>query len=370
MVNEEEIHIEDEDDVNQEKENNADSDNIPVEFTEKFVIKKGKGTPLKDIPNVVSKLETKVFSFFTALHCILYGQNDEVEDYKKDVLHFSGFVLHDDEENQREKVKERLCRCTREMLAQLFSVFDICVGTAFYGMKKEKIIQLLLNFLEAPYDGSEEAESFHKEPFQMPSRKRKLETTEKLSSEMDTSSSLEAVHEEDKEESKEANNNVTSSEPEEMRGSEKEKKSTVPETPMDGGLNLSKDVPDMNEGTRGVASFELNSKSSSEKLMKSVWELEKSNKNQKFTESRVANGGDKPPKEWCDPSCEEVQNAISIILEKIDITTATFTDVLEELDEHFEMDMSPRKDAIKVMIEEGLYRLADNILELEDHEEN
>ncbi|KAJ3698001.1 hypothetical protein LUZ61_001706 [Rhynchospora tenuis] len=262
----------------------------------------------------------------------------QLEDYKKDVLQFSGFVPHHDEENQREKVKERLHKCTREMLAQLFSVFDICVGSAFYAMNKEKIIQLLLNFLEAPYDASEEAESFHKE---MPSRKRKLETIEK-SSEMDTSTSLEVVHEEDEEESKEDNSNATSSEPEEMRGSGKGKNSTVSETPKEGCLNL----------------------------LKSVLELEKSNKNRKFTESRVAHGGDKPPKEWCDPSCEEVQNAISIILEKIDITTATFSDVLEELDEHFEMDMSPRKDAIKVMLEEGIYRLADDILEQEDHEEN
>jgi hypothetical protein len=40
------------------------------------------------------------------------------------------------------------------------------------------------------------------------------------------------------------------------------------------------------------------------------------------------------------------------------------------VDEHFEMDISPRKDAIMVMIEEELYRLADEGQEQESREEN
>lgn len=40
------------------------------------------------------------------------------------------------------------------------------------------------------------------------------------------------------------------------------------------------------------------------------------------------------------------------------------------LGEHFEMDISSRKDAIMVMIEEELYKLADEIQEPETREEN
>ncbi|XP_078156048.1 DEK domain-containing chromatin-associated protein 3-like [Carex rostrata] len=166
MVKEEAMQIKDVNNSNQEKKNNAKSENIPEEFTEKFVVKKGKGTPLKDICDVVSQLENKVLSFSTTLHCILYGEHDEVEDFKKDVLEFSGFVSDGDEESQRDKVKERLERCTREMLTQLCSVFDIPSRNAFYGKNKKEIIELLLDFLEAPHDAAtEETESSHREVY-------------------------------------------------------------------------------------------------------------------------------------------------------------------------------------------------------------
>ncbi|XP_078156238.1 uncharacterized protein LOC144552001 [Carex rostrata] len=184
---------------------------------------------------------------------------------------------------------------------------------------------------------------------------------------MDTGSSLDIVHEEENKE----DGNAPSNEAEEMKGSDKEENSTVFEKPKDRDVNLSKDILDISaNSSRGYPTFGLNSHSSSQMLTKSVWDLEKSNKKQKRTERRVAQGGDKPPKEWCDPSCEEVQKAISIILEEIDITTATFSDVLEELDEHFEVDISPRKGSIMVMIEEELYRLAAEAQEQESREEN
>ncbi|KAF3323411.1 hypothetical protein FCM35_KLT12142 [Carex littledalei] len=238
MVNEEAIQMKDVNKSNQEKENNAKSENIPEEFTEKFVVKK-------------------------------------VEDFKKDVLEFSGFVSDGDEESQRDKVKERLERCTREMLTQLCSVFDISSTNAFYGKNKKE-----------------------------------------LSSEMDTGTSLEIVHEEE-------DGNAPSNEAEEMKSSEKEENSTVSEKPKDRDVNLSKDILDMRaNSSRGDPFFCLNARISSEKLTKSVWDLEKPNKKQKLT------------------------------------------------DEHFEMDISPRKGSIMVMIEEELYRLAVEAQEQESHEQN
>lgn len=95
-------------------------------------------------------------------------------------------------------MKERLERCTREMLTQLCSVFDITNTNAFYGKNKvvyfcimflfilysrsfynlilspliesdymqKEIIELLLDFLEAPHDAAtEETESSHREVY-------------------------------------------------------------------------------------------------------------------------------------------------------------------------------------------------------------
>lgn len=84
---------------------------------------------------------------------------------------------------------------------------------------------------------------------------------------MDTGTSLDTVHEEEVD-------NAPSNEQEEMRGSEKEENSTVSEKPKD---------RDLNKGPRGDPSFDLNANCSGEKLTRSVWELEKSNKKQKLT---------------------------------------------------------------------------------------
>jgi hypothetical protein len=52
------------------------------------------------------------------------------------------------QESQRDKVKERLEKCTRDMLKQLCSVFDISVAHAFYGMKKVVSLCIILLLIE------------------------------------------------------------------------------------------------------------------------------------------------------------------------------------------------------------------------------
>jgi hypothetical protein len=71
-----------------------------------------------------------------------------------------------------------------------------------------------------------------------------------------------------------------------MMSSEKEENSTlstVSGKPKDRGVNLSKDILDRNEGSKNDPSFDLNAYCYSEKLTKSIWELEKSNEKHTFT---------------------------------------------------------------------------------------
>ncbi|XP_042477772.1 uncharacterized protein LOC122059152 [Macadamia integrifolia] len=82
---------------------------------------------------------------------------------------------------------------------------------------------------------------------------------------------------------------------------------------------------------------------------------------------KVVKGKDKSREGEPGPSEDELRTAICEILKEVDFNTATFTDILKLLARRFKMDLTQRKSAIKLLIQEELTKLAD---EAEDNEED
>ncbi|KAJ0046845.1 hypothetical protein Pint_03865 [Pistacia integerrima] len=73
---------------------------------------------------------------------------------------------------------------------------------------------------------------------------------------------------------------------------------------------------------------------------------------------KAAKGKDKAKEEKVRPSDEDMRDAICEILKEVDFNTATFTDILTQLAARYDMDLTPRKSSIKLMIQEELTKLA------------
>ncbi|KAK4782206.1 hypothetical protein SAY86_016308 [Trapa natans] len=78
------------------------------------------------------------------------------------------------------------------------------------------------------------------------------------------------------------------------------------------------------------------------------------------TGKKTEKGKDKEKNEKAGPSTRKLRDAICEILKKVDFNTATFTDILKLLAKKFDTDLTPRKAAIKLMIQGELQKLADD----------
>ncbi|XP_010037385.2 protein DEK isoform X2 [Eucalyptus grandis] len=115
-----------------------------------FSIEKGRGTQLKDIPNVAFKLsKRKPDDNLQILHAILFGKKAKVHSLKRNIGQFSGYVWTENQEKQRSKVKEKLDKCVKDKLIDFCDVLNIPINKA--AVKKEELSAKLLEFLESPH---------------------------------------------------------------------------------------------------------------------------------------------------------------------------------------------------------------------------
>ncbi|KAH0906553.1 hypothetical protein HID58_038380, partial [Brassica napus] len=124
---------------------------IDKDSSKEFQVEKGKGTPLKDIPNVAYKIARKKSEeVFKLLHTILFGgRRGRAAQVKANILRFSGYKWQGDEEKAKDKIKEKLDKCNKEKLLEFCDLFDISVAKAT--TKKEDIVAKLFKFLEKPH---------------------------------------------------------------------------------------------------------------------------------------------------------------------------------------------------------------------------
>ncbi|CAF2107235.1 unnamed protein product [Brassica napus] len=123
---------------------------IDTDSFKEFRIEKGPGAYLKDIPSVAYKVTRKKSDeTLKLLHTILFGgRRGKAPQVKTNILSFSGFVWHGNEEKAKEKIKEKFDKCIKDKLVEFCEMFDIHVTKA---TTKEDIVTKLFEFLEKPH---------------------------------------------------------------------------------------------------------------------------------------------------------------------------------------------------------------------------
>ncbi|KAL0362922.1 UNVERIFIED_CONTAM: hypothetical protein Scaly_1247400 [Sesamum calycinum] len=153
---------------------------IEKDSAKEFHIEKGRGTALKDIPNVAYKLSRrKGDDIFKLLHTILFGRRGK-EAYlfllgvlvpSQLLAACSVFRIRSELYGKaNDKVKEKLDKCVKEKLVEFCDVLDIPISRA--NTRKEDIIAKLIEFLVAPHATTSELLSEKEQPSKGNKRKR------------------------------------------------------------------------------------------------------------------------------------------------------------------------------------------------------
>ncbi|KAF2305565.1 hypothetical protein GH714_006776 [Hevea brasiliensis] len=338
----------------------------------------------------------KIDDTFKLLHTILFGGEGsslilQAIQIKSNISRFSGFVWHENEEKQKIKVKEKFDKCNKEKLLEFCDVLDIPVAKA--ATKKEDIVAKLIDFLAAPHATTTvllaEKEKANK------SKKRKRVTKSSASGSVsstrsaksrkkagdasktdkkdtpDTEDESEEEKEEEEEEEeyieKENENGVPEKSDAEMpEHSENEENESEEESQADVGKHKtsSKTSPRKKESIGKARTQRLFIKSSpppkrmpkkssskrteeddgsdaSPKVFSRKKKNDKLVKEKSSTptkspskENRAAKGKEKAEvkEEKLKPTDDELRDAICEILKEVDFNTATFTDILKQLE--------------------------------------
>ncbi|XP_022932335.1 glutamic acid-rich protein-like [Cucurbita moschata] len=379
-----------------------------------FQIEKGRGTPLKDIPNVAFKLSRKkADDTFRLLHSIIFGRRGKAFQIKSNISRFSGFVWHGDEEKQKSKVKEKIDKCNKEKLLELCDVLDIPVVKAT--TRKEDIVGKLIEFLIAPHatttvltekekssNGKKRKRAVKGEMStpgdnsskHSPKSRRKRgntarsELTKNSSDEDDELEEKEAEEENDKEnedgiteksddEMSEQPKSEDINDPTDESEEEKPKSSSKSSSRTRGSVRKARSKKAI--GSNKSDSAKLTAKRTSSSLAKvddsdaSPKVFSRKKNSEKVSKAstpsksaakekpgkKIIKGKDKTKEEKTRPSDDELREAICEILKVVDFTTATFTDILKQLARQFKTDLTSQKSSIKLMIQEELTKLAD-----------
>ncbi|KAF9588388.1 hypothetical protein IFM89_009403 [Coptis chinensis] len=380
---------------------------IEKEPSKELLIRKGRGTALKDIPNVAYKLSRKrTDETFKLLHVILFGRRGKAFNIKNNLSQFSGFVWHENEEKQRLKVKEKFDKYVKEKLLEFCDVLDIHVTRAT--SRKEDIVTKLLDFLEAPCattdillaekellsKGTKRKKAIQKT---VPKKRRKVAD--------DTPITEKNVPETEESEDKDGEENTNGipggsedvaekSDPEEKEGESEEEtvkqKQDLKETPLKepSKKTKSKKIATPKKATP-IVSPEKSSLKSTVKRHKDAdgvdkkkdGETSKTAKKKSTTpetttkKDRKEKTGKKVTKEKSKlkeksgPTEVQIRDVVCNILKEVDFNTATFTDILKKLAGHFGVDLTPKKADIKLIIQEELTKHAGEEEDEDDEED-
>ncbi|KAL6894655.1 hypothetical protein ACP4OV_008753 [Aristida adscensionis] len=377
---------------------------IEKEPNSNFVVEKGRGTPLKDIPSVAHRISRKKPTDLKFLHSILFGKKGKTADFKGHILQFSGFVWHESDEKMRAKAKEKLDKCVKDILLDLCWLLAIPVPKS--NIRKEDIVSKLLDFIAEPHgvtdsgfsddQGSNSRKrkrggSASKTPDTTPNKSRKKlgdDTSggkgrkKALKYDTDEDEDDESMKS-DSERDKDEDTDEAADEQEDDYDSEKQK-GNKKSSETSGKKKTEKGSGHKTGPPRTISKHSV--KKSSSKISKEKGSLDDSTKvfsrkrkhtpkgalvSEKDTKDKKASGRKvtKGKGESADvdlPSKDELKKTIAGILKKVDFNTATFSDILKKLDNHYKMDLTPKKEAIKLMIQDELTRLSE--ADEEEHE--
>ncbi|CAN6323355.1 unnamed protein product [Urochloa humidicola] len=358
---------------------------IEKEPNRNFVVEKGRGTPLKDIPTVAHRIGRKKPGDLKFLHNVLFGRKGKLPDFKVHILQFSGFVWHESDEKQRAKAKEKLDKCVKDMLLDLCWILAIPVPKS--NVRKEDLVSKLLDFIAEPHSAADSGlsddqgsnsrkrkrggESASKTPEGTPSRSRKKFGNDSTSGKR-RKKALMYDTDEDEDESVKSDSESDEQEDDYNSGKEKARKkfSEVKESSgkkkTDRGSGHKTGPPKtISKSPVKKASSKISEEKESpddsakvfSRKKKTTGKDEKDIKEKKSSGKKVTKGkGELAAVDL--PSKDELRKTITAILKKVDLNTATFSDILKKLDNHYKMDLTPKKEAIKVMIQDELTKMS------------
>ncbi|KAG6404176.1 hypothetical protein SASPL_136416 [Salvia splendens] len=353
------------------------------------------------------------------LHIILYGKKAKVHNLKKNIGLFSGFVWTENEGKQRTKVKEKLDKCVKEKLIDFCDVLNIDNKAS---VKKEELSVKLLEFLESPHVTSEmllaDKEKGKKRKSNDPvikspgssnlaggkstkkqktdsdsGKKKKLSTNEEIDDKSKSSESKEDQDEDDKVARVDSDDKETNSGEEtgEEHGSPNTQSSSLKKrTKKDTGRTAEKSAGKKSPTNASNAPAKSTKKSSSSVSKKGAANSESKSK-QKVTSAKKQKAEKKtevdtsPPakakaasksstkvvkknqgeaksikKAKEEPTREEMHEVVVNILKEVDFNTATLSDILRQLGNHFSIDLLHRKSEVKAIITEVIKNMSDD----------
>ncbi|QCD96825.1 protein DEK-like [Vigna unguiculata] len=388
-----------------------------------FTIEKGRGTQLKDIPNVAFKLsKRKPDDNLHMLHTLLFGKKTKAHNLKRNIGQFSGYVWTENEDKQRAKIKERIDKFVKEKLLYFCDVLNIQINKA--NAKKEELSAKLLEFLESPHATTDilladieqkgkkrsrksaPSKSPGEASTEIPAKKQKQTSQsgkkQKESSDEDEDDKAEisdAKDDSQEDEEVPAPNNESeeeskSEEEEEKPKSRKrasnkavkessvgktvDKTSSVKKTSVKDAKSIEKTLKKTSKKT--VAEHDSASASISKpkqpasKKPKTVSEKQDAKgkaaskkQTDKSSKALVKDQGKSKSnkKAKTEPTKQDMHAVVVDILKEVDFNTATLSDILRQLGTHFGMDLMHRKAEVKDIITDVINNMSDE----EDEEE-
>ncbi|XP_078436708.1 DEK domain-containing chromatin-associated protein 2-like isoform X2 [Wolffia australiana] len=354
-----------------------------------FLIVKGTGTPLKDIPNVARKLSRRKPDDIKLVHTLLFGRKGKAVDHKSHILQFSGFAWHENEEKEKAKLKEKLEKHVKDKLLDLCDLFDL--PDAKPSSRKEDLVEQLADFLAAPHPKLNAKDPEKVLSSNSAKRKRSVRSSlgkhssdsGKLSGKKRTkvegSSKTERrtteTDEDDDHDDKEIATHSDSGHEDGLDGDSEEEEGYKRKRRVDASKKTSRKSSSSQSAKEKKATTPVKSpsKSTSKRSTKAeaeerVFSRKKNHETTKAGSKENKSSGKKSGQgkaQDSSPTEKELKEKICAILKEVDFNTATFTDILKKLSEHYKKDLTARKALIKLLIQDELTRLAD---ESEDEE--
>ncbi|XP_010550743.1 PREDICTED: protein DEK-like [Tarenaya hassleriana] len=366
-------------------------------------IVKGRGTILRDIPNVAYKLsKRKPDDNLLLLHTILYGKKAKPQMLKKNIGQFSGFVWSEkEEEKQRTRVKEKLERCIKEKLIDFCDVLDIPINKS--NVKKEELSVKVLEFLEypkatrdvlladrenkpkkrkvTPKENSGEASEVTTKRKRQPKtsgekRNQPSETEETKEERDDASEGTNDSHEEDEAPLKEESDDIdtqTEDEKDEAEGKQSSDKKSSQKKTVKGSSGTKREdkAASTNQMTKSTSSSTKKQKVENEGQKDQNDSSEGKGKKRSSKSLAKDLGKEKSGRKGgAEPTTKEMFAVVARILKEVDFDTATLSDILKKLGGHFGVDLMHRKAEVKDIITEAMKEMTDDDDDDEEDEEN
>ncbi|KAG7560128.1 DEK C-terminal [Arabidopsis thaliana x Arabidopsis arenosa] len=380
----------------------------PSSVNKPVLIEQGRGTRLREIPNVAYKLsKRKPDDNLFLLHTILYGKKGKAQMLKKNIGQFSGFVWSEqEEEKQRARAKEKLEKCIKEKLIDFCDVLDIPINKST--VKKEELAVRVLEFLVCPKatrdillaDSEKETKKRKKstpknvtsgESSDLPAKRRRQAKNSGKKQEQPTetegngeadvgSEGTNDSHGEDDVAPEEENNKNEDTETEDEKDKAKEKTKSTDKKSLSKRTKKEKPAAEEEKSIKGSAK---SSRKSSRQIDKSTSSSSKKQKVDKDDSSKEkgktqtskpqakgskdqAGTGKSRKKGKKEPTKKELHVVVAKILKEVDFNTATLSDILRKLGNHFGVDLMHRKAEVKDIITDAINEMSDD----DEKEEN